>query len=66
MSAVLRGKLVPIRRGVEVQEAKEALSKQLAHFAYRVEAIALQSRHVFTDPAAAQITGHGNGDVGVE
>ena len=36
MSAVLRGKLAPIRRMVEVQEGKEALLKRFAHSSYRM------------------------------
>jgi hypothetical protein len=49
MSAVLRGKLAPIRRMVEVQEGKVVLLKRFAHSPYRIKAIAPPSREAFTD-----------------
>lgn len=53
MSAVLRGKLAPIRRMVEVQEGKVVLLKRFAHSSYRIKAIApAWSRSV--DPSSHQ------------
>jgi hypothetical protein len=53
MSAVLRGKLAPIRRMVEVQEGKVVLLKRFAHSPYRIKAIAPPSRQGAGDSTSA-------------
>src|ERR1017187_5679483 len=53
MSAVLRGKLAPIRRMVEVQQGKVVLLKRFAHSSYRIKAIAPPGRQGAGDSTSA-------------
>jgi hypothetical protein len=53
MSAVLRGKLAPIRRMIEVQEGEVVLLKRFAHSSYRIKAIAPPGRQGVGDSTPA-------------
>src|SRR5260370_22717065 len=46
MSAVLRGRLAPIRRMIEVQEGEVVLLKRFAHSSYRIKAINSLTAHL--------------------